>query len=204
MIVALGKPVWVAGGCATPEKLKEALALGARGIQVGTAFAYSRDSGVLPEFKAAVWAQYKRGELVVKTDFEASPTGYPFKTVRVHGVSASEEQLAARTRICDLGYLREVYRTAEGKLGYRCGSEPIKAFIDKGGTEAGTVNKQCLCNGLLATIGMGQSRKGELEFPLITAGDDFSFAKHLPENYGAVDVVNYLLGKTPSVAASPK
>ena len=38
-ILALGLPVWLAGGYGTPEKVCEALALGASGVQVGTLFA---------------------------------------------------------------------------------------------------------------------------------------------------------------------
>ena len=40
LIVGLGLPFWLAGGYGSAEKLKEALAEGAAGIQVGTAFAF--------------------------------------------------------------------------------------------------------------------------------------------------------------------
>src|SRR5208283_6095446 len=40
----LGLPFWLAGGYGSPEKVREALALGAAGVQVGTAFAYCEES----------------------------------------------------------------------------------------------------------------------------------------------------------------
>lgn len=39
-VIALGLPVWLAGASATPDALNTARALGANGIQVGTAFAH--------------------------------------------------------------------------------------------------------------------------------------------------------------------
>ena len=39
---ALGVPFWLAGGYGNAEKLREALDQGAAGVQVGTAFAFSR------------------------------------------------------------------------------------------------------------------------------------------------------------------
>jgi nitronate monooxygenase len=47
----LGLPFWIAGGQATPEKLREALACGAAGVQVGTAFAFCEESGLFEEFR---------------------------------------------------------------------------------------------------------------------------------------------------------
>ena len=47
-IAALGRPFWLAGSYGDPERVVEALADGAAGVQVGTAFAYCDESG-LPE-----------------------------------------------------------------------------------------------------------------------------------------------------------
>ena len=69
-----------------------------------------------------------------------------------------------RERCCDLGYLREVYRRTDGRLDYRCASEPI---VEE------TVDRQCLCNALVAGIGAPQSREDGFEEPsIITSGDD--------------------------------
>ncbi len=43
---ALGVPFWLAGGYGSAAKLREALDQGATGVQVGTAFAFSRESGM--------------------------------------------------------------------------------------------------------------------------------------------------------------
>ena len=42
----LGVPFWLAGGYGNAEKLREALEQGAAGVQVGTAFAFSQESGM--------------------------------------------------------------------------------------------------------------------------------------------------------------
>ena len=41
-IKALGLPFWLAGSYAQPQRFQEAMALGAAGVQVGTAFAFCR------------------------------------------------------------------------------------------------------------------------------------------------------------------
>ena len=59
------------------------------------------------------------------------------------------------------------------------------------------MGRKCVCNGLLANIGLGQYRKsGETELPLITSGDDVAhiarFLKPGATSYTAVDVIEYL------------
>ncbi|MEA2003068.1 MAG: nitronate monooxygenase, partial [Actinomycetota bacterium] len=82
-IAAVGLPFWVAGSYAEPERVVEALAAGATGVQVGTAFAYSEESGFSPEIKAQVLGKSKKNEVEVFTDSLASPTGFPFKVVPI-------------------------------------------------------------------------------------------------------------------------
>ena len=195
-IKSLGRPFWLAGGFASPGRLKEALAMGAHGIQAGTVFAFCDESGIVPTMKEAVLKECINGTLTVTTDFQASPTGYPFKIVRLKNSRTSQDEPARRERICDLGYLRELYSKNESQVGYRCPSEPVKDYVAKGGREDYTAGKQCLCNGLMATVGLGQSRENGTELPLITAGDDFSFVEHLVKDedthYGAREVIEYL------------
>ncbi len=194
----LGLPFWLAGGYGRPGKLKDALQQGATGIQVGTAFAFCRESGLTPELKISVLRQAKEGKLSVFTDPCASPTGFPFKLVQLSGTLSDEKLSQERPRLCDLGFLRHLYRRENGSIGYRCPSEPIQDYIRKGGAEDETRNRKCICNGLLASIGLGQARgPGNVELPVVTAGDDASLlAQFLPdgqENYSAADVVNQLL-----------
>ena len=128
----LGLPFWLAGGYGTPERLREALDSGAAGVQVGTAFAYCEESGLRDDYKRELLRQSAAGETRVFTDPLASPTKFPFKAVRLAGTVSEPEVYAARPRICDLGYLREAYRTPEGTVGYRCAAEPVSVYLSKG------------------------------------------------------------------------
>ncbi len=194
----LGAPFWMAGGYGEPKSLTDALALGAQGIQVGTAFAFCDESGVDPARRQQVIDQSLGMGIGVYTDPHASPTGYPFKVIQMEGTLSTEEVYNERSRICDLGYLRTLYRQDDGKVGYRCASEPIEDYLKKGGAIEETVGRKCICNGLLATIGLPQYRKdGSAEPPIMTAGNDVSFLprylKPGTRSYTAKDVVDYLL-----------
>ncbi len=189
----LGLPFWLAGGFGVPGGLQAALAVGASGIQVGTLFAFCDESGLTADLKASVLGHAVRGAVEVFTDPLASPTGFPFKTARWADDPATGVQ---RLRICDLGYLRSVYRTPVGDLGYRCPAEPVEAYTNKGGSLGETLGRACLCNALMAGIGHGQLRAdGLVEQPLITTGDDLT---RLPvllrgrSRYSAADVLEYL------------
>ena len=188
----LSLPFWLAGGVGSPEGRQAALAAGAAGIQVGTLFAYCDESGLAPNVKQRVLEAVATGEASVRTDPRASPTGYPFKIVELPGESEGPE----RQRICDIGYLRVAARTPNGKLVYRCPAEPVDAYVAKGGAAADTVGRQCLCNGLMASVGYAQTRAADEEQPLITSGDELL---RIPEflgdrrSYTARDVIAYLL-----------
>lgn len=173
-IRALGLPFWLAGGHARPEKLQEAVRYGAQGIQVGTAFAFCRESGFTDEIKRAGYGAVALDTVDVFTDPSASPTGFPFKVANLPGTLADARLYATRQRICDLGYLRQAYRKEDGSIGYRCPSEPIDQYVKKGGAYDDTMGRKCLCNALSAAVGYGQIHKdGTLELPLVTAGDEF-------------------------------
>jgi nitronate monooxygenase len=193
----LGLPFWLAGSFATPDMLREAWAQGAAGIQAGTVFAFCRESGMDPAIRTQVLAHARAGTGQIFTDPLASPTGFPFKVVELEDTLSQEDVYVLRERICDLGYLREVYREEDGTLGYRCPAEPVKDFVAKGGAKEDTVGRKCVCNGLMATIGIPQTRRGQTEPPIVTAGEDvLRLARLLPDDgdgYGAADVITYLL-----------
>lgn len=194
-IKELGLPFWVAGGMGSAAHLRTALAAGAAGIQVGTLFAFCEESGLDPALRSSVLSHATRKEVDVITSAQASPTGYPFKVVDWPGNPA---QAAPRERICDLGYLRTAYRTPDGALGYRCASEPVETYLKKGGTLEETVGRECLCNGLMANIGMAQLRDAQLEPPLLTSGDDLlAIGAFLAGrgHYHAADVIDALLAE---------
>ncbi len=194
----LGLPFWLAGGYAEPGRVREALELGAAGVQVGTAFAYCEESGFDPEVKRRVLELSRQAQARVFTDPLASPSGFPFKVVPLEGTLSDSEVYGKRTRICDLGYLRTAYRKDDGKIGWRCPAEPVDDYVRKGGAAEDTVGRKCLCNSLMANVGLGQiQRQGDPELTLITSGDDVSdVARFLPpgaDSYTAVDVIRHLL-----------
>lgn len=199
----LGRPFWLAGGAGRLGGLQEAMAKGAHGIQVGTLFAYCEESGLSAEIKRQVVANSVSGELRVRTDPRASPTGYPFKIVSWPGGPGSEEP---RERKCDLGYLRVPYARPDGRLDYRCSSEPIKDYVRKGGTVEATEGRKCLCNALASDIDLAQIRdNGEPEPAIVTSGDDLQAIQCFlagRTSYHATDVLEYLLAAVPEPAGS--
>jgi nitronate monooxygenase len=203
----MGVPFWMAGGYGSAGKLREALEQGAAGIQVGTAFAFSEESGMRADLKKTLIDQARRGEGVVFTDPLASPTGFPFKVAMLEGTSSQLPIYQERKRVCDLGYLREPFAAPDGNIGYRCSAEPVANYVAKGGKVEDTVGRKCLCNALMANIGHAQVRKdGVVESALVTVGDDLnSIAQFLApdrDSYSAVDVVNSILGETARQAAA--
>ena len=195
---ALGVPFWLAGAYASRERFAAAVAAGAHGVQVGTAFAFCEESGLDPELRRRFLADVLRGKGRVFTDPVASPTGFPFKVATLEGTLSDEATYEERPRLCDLGYLRRAYRREDGRLDYRCPSEPVADYVRKGGRVEDTVGRKCLCNALVTNIGMGQQRAdGYQELPMLTAGDDIDCVRAFitPDrlSYRARDVVEALL-----------
>jgi nitronate monooxygenase len=195
---AMGVPFWLAGGYGNAEKVREALGEGAAGVQVGTAFAFTEESGLRPDLKDGLLEQARTGSGEVFTDPLASPTGFPFKVALIPGTYSDAAVAEARPRVCDLGYLREAYAEADGKIGYRCAAEPVANFVAKGGTVEEAAGRKCLCNALMANIGHQQMRKdGYVEPPLVTVGDDLNtvaqFLTPGRSSYTTAEVIESLL-----------
>jgi nitronate monooxygenase len=202
----LGLPFWLAGEYGSPKKLQEALAAGAAGVQVGTAFAFCDESGLRSDYKQSLIAHGVCGTAKVFTDPLASPTGFPFKVAELAGTLSEPEVYAARHRICDLGFLREAFRTESGEIGYRCPAQPETIYVSKGGKLENTVGRKCLCNALVANIGQPQVRAGKyVEQPLITSGDDLRYIERfVPQDklsYSAADVIDKLLSQVGELMA---
>lgn len=193
----IGLPFWLAGGFGSKGKLRSAQADGAMGIQVGTVFALSNESGFDPKLKAELIDAIRRNDLAVFTNPSASPTGFPFKIAQLPETLSEPKVYEHRERICDLGVLRETYMKADGSVGFRCSAEPVDLYVAKGGDVSRTVGSACLCNSLGAAIGLAQRRSGGTEPPLITLGDDLDSIRGMLSNeetgYSAKKVIETLL-----------
>lgn len=199
---ALGLPFWLAGERASPARLAEARALGAVGVQLGTAFAFCAESGLDPDLKQRVCTLSRDARVRVFTDPAASPTGFPFKVLSLDATLSDAAVYSDRPRRCDLGYLREAYRRDDGTLGYRCAAEPVADFVAKGGAATATDGRKCLCNGLLAAAGLAQVVPSPgvpfaVEPAIVTAGDETTeIARFLAPGattYTATDVLHSVL-----------
>ena len=131
-IAALGLPFWLAGGYGHPDRLRAALAAGAAGVQVGTPFAFCRESGLADEIKRPPCSRCRWGEAAILTD----PVPRR-RATRSRSCTAGHDRraggLRGAERICDLGYLRQPYKREDGSLGYRCPAEPVADYVRKGG-----------------------------------------------------------------------
>lgn len=193
-LVDLQRPFWLAGSYASPAKLAEAIANGASGIQAGTIFALCEQSGLRSDLKELLRKLAREGRLDVQTSTSASPTGFPLKVAQVDGTLSEKAIFDARVRRCTAGHLIEVYQTKRGSFGVRCPAEPIDAYAQKGGKRGeNTGGSVCICNGLTAAAGYGQTDKLGFEPPIVTLGDDTGFISQMPEPYNAKDAVRYLL-----------
>lgn len=209
-VAELGKAFWLAGSYASPGRLEEAQALGAAGIQVGTAFALCNESGLREEIKRELRQRIAADALEIKTSATASPSGFPFQVVQLKGSLSERCVYENRQRICNIGHLAEAYQKGEfegGGIGFRCAGEPIEAFVKKGGSRAETQGKVCLCNGLGAAAGHGHATRSGVEPIIVTLGKNVEFYDQLavdPDgSYSAEEVVrSVLLGRQRAAAAS--
>ncbi len=208
----VGRPFWLAGGYGSHVKLEQALAAGAVGIQAGSIFALTEESGMKPAYRSAILNELKKGTdeaaLVHTTLF--SPTGFPFKVVQLPGTLADRTVFSDRRRVCDLGLLQQQGLSkpaADGsrRLFQRCPAAPVQGFVSKRGLERNTEDRRCLCNGLLACVGLGQvgNQKDELaeEPAIVTLGNHLDGVRRLSHQgqtpYWVRDVVTDILGTDP-------
>lgn len=198
-LAAIGLPFWLAGSCDTPARFAEARAAGATGVQVGTLFALCQESGLRADLRAQLLDQARQGTLRVRTDPAASPAGFPFKIVELPGTLAEPERYGTRPRLCDLGHLRVPFVRASGGIGYRCPGEPVHTYLRKGGDVVDTDGRTCLCNALLANVGLAQTRHdgSYTEEPLVTLGSGLdgvsAMLQRHPAGWSAAEVVTWLL-----------
>ncbi|OQY34183.1 MAG: 2-nitropropane dioxygenase [Spirochaetaceae bacterium 4572_59] len=203
-IKELGLPFWLAGSYGGPDKLQAALATGAAGIQVGTAFALCEESAIVSDLKKQIIQKMSRDEEEISTDTKASPTGFPFKVIKLADTISESSVFQTRRKVCNLGYLRTLYKKDDGSVGYRCPAESKAVFEKKGGTsDELTAGKKCLCNALFATVGLPTGYKdGTIEKPLVTIGSNVESIKKLIKEkteFSAEDVVDFILKPEKSI-----
>jgi nitronate monooxygenase len=104
-------PVIVAGGIYTREDIVRWVNAGAAGVQIGTRFAATHESGASQEFKEAIVAA--RAEDIEVAMHPGSPAGLPFRVIRT---SPGYQQALAHGRplLCDKQYL--LHHDKEGHL----------------------------------------------------------------------------------------
>ena len=192
-VAAVGLPFWVAGGRGHPQDPTASPGNGMR-RQVGTLFALSNESGMEPELRRKVLHLIWQRHLEVVASANASPSGFPFRVARVPGTMGDPATYAARPPVCDLGYLRG-WRPRDGRIVGLCPADDPELFRKCGGAAWRTEGAMCLCNGLLATCGLGQPE----EPPLVTLGDttpvrDLQHRLRRLE-YSADEAMAYLVGE---------
>jgi nitronate monooxygenase len=214
-----GLPFWLAGDYGKPEKLKDVLSIGGSGIQCGTLFALTEESGLADDIKQDILEHLNLSYMDVFTDPAASPTGFPFKVLELEDSLSDKDTYQERPRVCNLGYLRAPYIKEDGRIGYRCPSEPVEQWIKKGGEEEATKGRKCLCNSLCSNAGFAQVTKVKqadgtkteyVEKPLITIGDDVNSSKRFIKlnpktgrlGYSAGEVVDWLKSEFEQAAKS--
>jgi NAD(P)H-dependent flavin oxidoreductase YrpB (nitropropane dioxygenase family) len=198
-VAAVGLPFWLAGGYSTAAQVAQARSAGAAGVQVGTLFAMCAESGLDTPLREGLLTELAAGQLKVRTDPLASPTGFPFKVASVPGTVSEADTYDARPRLCDLSYLRVPYEKEPGTLGYRCAAEPVHTYVRKGGKLEDTIGRKCICNGLTAGVGLGQTRRdGYSEAPIVTLGADLDgvakMLSDMPAGWTAAQAVDRLMG----------
>ncbi len=144
-------PVIVAGGIYTHEDIHRFLKMGASGVQMGTRFLATMESGATDDFKQAVVACEKEDIIVVNN----SPCGgFPFRILR--GSPAYQELLAGtRHPRCRMGYV--LGKDKEGKYTV-CKAHPRHPARNQ---------HFCICDALRAAVGLAPDTA-----PMYTVGSN--------------------------------
>ncbi len=137
-------PVIVAGGIYSHEDIVRFLEMGASGVQIGTRFLATYESGASEEFKRMVVSATK--EDIIVAERPGSPCGMLFRLLK-YSPMYQETLRQARPPKCDQGYV--LYNN------YCPAMDDNKDFF-------------CICNGLLGATIYANTR----EKPLFTVGEN--------------------------------
>ena len=170
----LGVPVIMAGGAAS--EYGNVAQLDGAGVQIGSLFAASQESGLSSLERGKVVMSALLGRLQVRSDKGVSPTGYPFEVAEVEGTLSDPEVYKGRERVCDISVLRTPYATPDDELDWRCPADDIGKMSNRfrGPFARKKIGEAaCLCNGLFASAGMPQRdlSTGVKEPSIVTLGE---------------------------------
>lgn len=213
---ALGVPYWVAGDQSSPDKVQAAIAHGARGIQVGSVMALADESNFLLSYRQPIVMSILSGNRrPVAADPYTSPSGYPFNVVDLPGTLSDPRVAATRQPVCDIRKLVEIADVNGNKYVDRCPADTAHAWERDGGTKLRRHGQNCLCNSLLAAIGLGQvrSKDGKIyrEPAEITLGSGETVdiavralcaatkSRRRMPGYSVTDAIRYLRGEIPDL-----
>jgi nitronate monooxygenase len=128
-------PIIAAGGIYTHEDIAKYIEMGCAGVQMGTRFLATHESGASPAYKKAL-VDCKEEDILL-AERPGSPCGMPFHVIKY---SPFFEEAVAQTRApkCDKGYLLK--------------DDHCPSKFDN-------VETFCICNGLLASIQMNPEEK---------------------------------------------
>ncbi len=139
-------PVIVAGGIYSHEDIVRWVNAGADGVQIGTRFAATHESGASEEFKRAIIAA--RAEDIEVATNPGSPSGLPFRVITA-SPGYQQALLHGRPLLCDKQYL--LRKGKDGRL--TCPAlEGYEAF--------------CICNALLSAVNCNDAA----DLPIFTVG----------------------------------
>ncbi len=128
-------PVIVAGGIFTHQDIVKFIKMGASGVQLGTRFLATHESGANPAYKEAV-VKAKKDDIIV-AQYPGSPCGLPFRLIKFSPMYQVAIQ-RLRKPLCNLGYL--LSKDEEGRYTKCPAKEDNNKFF-------------CICNGLLSSGG---------------------------------------------------
>ena len=145
--------------------------------------------------RTSVIRSSRRRAVTVQTSLRASSTGYPFKVVSLTG-TVSDAHVYKGANGCVI-WATCVRRTSGRTVQWATVALPNDSdYLRKGGSLDDTAGSACLCNGLMATCGLGQIRSGgRREPPIVTSGDRLNDITSLlagREGYSALDVMAVL------------
>jgi nitronate monooxygenase len=141
-------PVIVAGGIYSHEDIRRFLRLGADGVQMGTRFLATEESGASAAYKRAVVRARPEDMLVASAP--GSPCGLPFRVLRESPMYRTA-LVGGRPASCAKGYV--LLKDAAGRFTSCAAKEDNERFF-------------CICEGLFSAAGDDAAE----EEPLYTAG----------------------------------